>query len=81
MGRKRLSQRQVAKHLGLSQGAVHKRLAGLTPFRLAELDDLARLFDVPVVSLLGRTAAGSGPTHPTPTHPPTPSVPGPSRAA
>ncbi len=57
MGRNRLSQRQIAAHLGLSQGAIHQRLVGRTQFRLTELDKLARLFDVPVVRLLGRDAA------------------------
>lgn len=66
MGRQRLNQRQIAEALGITQGAVWKKLDGRTPFRLAELETLADLFQVPVVQLLGD---GTGPTGPTPTGP------------
>lgn len=62
MGRQRLNQRQIAEALGITQGAVWKRLDGKTPFRLAELETLAGFLRVPVARLLGETPAPGTPS-------------------
>ena len=52
MARTRTTQHMLAGALGLSQQSVSRRLAGLTPFALDELDVVARVLDVPVATLL-----------------------------
>lgn len=57
MARQRLPQIALAKHLGLSQAAVSRRLNGQTPFDVNELVAVAALLDVPAAALLGEVAA------------------------
>lgn len=79
-----MSARELARRIGMRYSTLGRRLTGEIDFTVGELASIASLLDVPVSSLLGENVpvtAGSGPTHPTPTHPPSPSVPGPGRAA
>lgn len=57
MERQSIRQSAVAKRLGMSQGAVSRRIVGVVPFDVAELEKLARLLDVPVTSFLAEEAA------------------------
>lgn len=57
MARHRISQAVVAKHLHLSQAAVSRRLNGVVPFNVAELDVIARLVNVPVERLVSLEVA------------------------
>jgi len=52
MERQSIRQRAVAKRLGMSQGAVSRRIVGAVPFDVAELEKLARLLDVPATYFL-----------------------------
>ena len=52
MERQSIRQSAVAKRLGMSQGAVSRRIVGVVPFDVAELEKLARLLDVPVTYFL-----------------------------
>lgn len=52
MARRSVRQIALAKHLGLSQAAVSRRLNGETEFSVAELLSVAALLDVPAASLL-----------------------------
>ena len=56
MGRKRVTQAQVAQALGMSQAAVSRRLGGQLPFDVDDLARLADLFGTEVSELLGITA-------------------------
>lgn len=49
---RRLTQAELAEALGVSQPWVSKRLSGVTPFQIEDLDRLARLFDLTVAQLL-----------------------------
>lgn len=57
MARRSVRQIALAKHLGLSQTAVSRRLNGETEFSVAELVAVAGLLGVPAASLLGDVAA------------------------
>lgn len=57
MARQRLPQIALAKHLGLSQAAVSRRLNGQTAFDVDELVAVAALLNVAASSLLGEVAA------------------------
>lgn len=57
MARQRVPQIALAKHLGLSQAAVSRRLNGLTAFDVNELVSVATLLKVPAADLLGAEAA------------------------
>jgi transcriptional regulator with XRE-family HTH domain len=57
LARNRRTQSQLAVHLGVSQATVARRLAGIAPFDVAELEAIAAFLDVPVGSLLTRGAA------------------------
>lgn len=48
MARQRLLHRQLAVHLGISQGQVSARLRGDIEFRPSELEKVAEFLDVPV---------------------------------
>jgi len=52
MARQRVSQRQLAAQLGLSQVQIQRRLAGRIEFRPSELDGAAELLGVPVTRFL-----------------------------
>ena len=52
MGRRRVTQKRLAQMLGMSQAAVSDRQRGHTPWSLAELDQVADLFEVTVADLL-----------------------------
>lgn len=52
LGRRRISQRTLAKELGLSPTAVHMRLRGQTRISSDELVKIAALLDVEPGSLL-----------------------------
>jgi transcriptional regulator with XRE-family HTH domain len=52
MARRRITQSDLATALGVSQPAVSARLAGRTPFTVAELATAARVVDVPLSQLL-----------------------------
>lgn len=47
-GRQDISQAEIGKAIGKSQGAAWRRLAGLVPFDVEELDQVAGLLGVPV---------------------------------
>lgn len=52
MARRRMTQRQLAEIMGISQPQVMQRLTGKLGFRLAELEHLAKALDVPVARFL-----------------------------
>ncbi len=52
MARQRVSQRQLAAQLTLSQVQIQRRLAGRIEFRPSELDRAAELLGVPVTQFL-----------------------------
>jgi transcriptional regulator with XRE-family HTH domain len=54
MARHRVAQNAVAAHLGLSQTAISKRLAGTVPFDINELTRTAELLGVDLADLLPR---------------------------
>lgn len=49
--RRKISQAEIAGSLGISQASLSRRMTGLTPFEIDELDVIAGLLDLPVVSL------------------------------
>jgi transcriptional regulator with XRE-family HTH domain len=57
MERQSIRQSTVAKRLRISQPAVSRRIIGVVPFDVAELEKLARLLDVPVTFFLTEDAA------------------------
>ena len=58
MERQSIRQSAVAKRLRMSQPAVSRRILGLVPFDVSELEKLARLLDVPVTFFMaGEDAA------------------------
>jgi predicted transcriptional regulator len=59
MARRKVPQREIADSLGMSQAAVSKRLAGVVPWDVNELDVVARVLEVPVTTLLGETAGAA----------------------
>ena len=56
MGRQRVSQRTLARELGLSPTAVHMRLRGQTRITADELVKIAALLDVEPSALIGDAA-------------------------
>lgn len=52
LGRRELTQKDVAPHLGLSAQAFGLRMTGRTDFRVGELLQLAHRFKVPLGTLL-----------------------------
>lgn len=51
MGRHRVSQKELAAYLGLSQPSVSNRLNGAVEWSVDELDKVAGRFDVPITQL------------------------------
>jgi transcriptional regulator with XRE-family HTH domain len=47
-GRRRVSQREIAAVLGISQGAVSKKMAGEVRFSVSDLLKLAEVWGVPL---------------------------------
>lgn len=47
LAKHKISQSAAGRHLGLSQAAMSRRLAGEVPFNVTELDALASLIGVP----------------------------------
>jgi transcriptional regulator with XRE-family HTH domain len=58
LGRKRMSGRQLATKLGVSQTWMSTRLSGTTPIDLNDLEKIARVLDVEVTDLLPRSGGG-----------------------
>lgn len=52
MARRRVSQAAMARHLGVSQAAVSRRLQGVVPFDVVELERVADLLKVSVDTLM-----------------------------
>lgn len=59
MARQRVTQRSVARVLGISQPQVTARLKGKVEFRPSELDLLAQAFGVPVTNFLPAPATAA----------------------
>lgn len=57
LARRSLTQDDLARHLGLPQPAVSRRIRGLTPWTVDELVSAAEFFDVAPVVLLTAVAA------------------------
>lgn len=51
MAKRRVTQEQLAAHMGVSQAAIARRLSGRVPFDVDDLDSIAKYFGVPVTSL------------------------------
>lgn len=56
MARKRISQRAIAAHLGISQPAMSARLSGRTPIDVGELLTIADALEVQPAQLLDGAA-------------------------
>lgn len=56
MGRQSIRQTAVAKRLGKSQQAVSRRLNGLIPFDVEELEIIAALLNVPATDFMAGAA-------------------------
>lgn len=59
MARRRVSQREVAERLGVSQQSLSYRLTGRTPFDVGELAAIADVLGVTAASLLGEPETAS----------------------
>ena len=57
MARAGVSQIDLAERVGLSQSGLSKRLRGVVPFDVNELDSIATALGVPVVALLPQPEA------------------------
>lgn len=57
IARRRLSQQAVAEAAGMTQSYLARRLVGVIPFDVTDLERLSRALDVPVASLLPAVAA------------------------
>ena len=54
MARQRVTGRQIAELLGISENTLSHRLAGRYEFRASELDKIARYLNVPITNLIPR---------------------------
>jgi transcriptional regulator with XRE-family HTH domain len=61
LGRRRMSQKTLARALDMSQAAISDRQRGVTPWSLQELDHVAELFAVPAATLLLPEPSGAVP--------------------
>ena len=59
MAKKRVTQEQLAAHMGVSQAAIARRLSGRVPFDVDELSKIAEYFAVPVASLYPAESSGA----------------------
>lgn len=57
MDRQSIRQTTVAKRLGTSQQAVSRRIRGVVPFNVEELELIAVLLDVPATQFLNDATA------------------------
>jgi transcriptional regulator with XRE-family HTH domain len=57
MGRQRKSQDDLADVLGIARSVISLRLNGHRPFKLAEVEQLADYFGVPITSLIRERVA------------------------
>lgn len=57
MGRRKMSQSDLATAVGMSQPGISKRLGGTVPWTFPELIAVAQVFDVPLALLTGEVAA------------------------
>lgn len=57
LARRKSNQSALAKHLQLSQPAIHRRMTGQVPWRLNELADVAEYLGVSVSELVATEAA------------------------
>ncbi|WP_179275766.1 helix-turn-helix domain-containing protein [Rhodococcus sp. 06-418-5] len=53
LARRRVSQVELAAHIGISMSSMHRRLLGTQPFTVNEIVDAAQLLQVPASALLG----------------------------
>jgi len=59
MGRKRMTQEELARRIGWQGSQLSRRLSGLIQFRTAEVESIARALDVPLDQLMSpRALAG-----------------------
>lgn len=56
MARKKLTQQELARALGVVQQTVSRRLTGEVPFDVAELSQVAQILEVPVTKFLPAAA-------------------------
>jgi transcriptional regulator with XRE-family HTH domain len=54
LGRQQISGAALGRHLFLSQAAISRRLRGVLPFGVNELQTIAELFGLSLTALLGR---------------------------
>jgi transcriptional regulator with XRE-family HTH domain len=59
LARKRISQTQIAEHLGVSRQNVAQRLNGRVDFRVGELIAIAALLDIPAAAFLKEPAGAA----------------------
>lgn len=64
MGRHNVHQGDLAKALGTTQSVISSRLTGRSPWRLPEVETLARYFGCSPAELLGGTQKSPGPDGP-----------------
>lgn len=57
LAERRMTQREVAALIGMSQPVLQLRLVGKRPFRAEELAKLAEVLDVPVARFYGEASA------------------------
>jgi transcriptional regulator with XRE-family HTH domain len=60
MGRRRTKQTQLANATGMGQSYLSRRLAGLQPFTVDDLDAIAEFFDVPLSALIPPKVGSAG---------------------
>lgn len=59
MARQKRTQRELAAHVGLSQGQISARLRGDLEFRPSELEKTAEFLDVPVTDFFQHATAAA----------------------
>lgn len=57
VARRKISQSEIAGLLGISQASLSRRMTGLTPFDIDEVDKIAAHLELPVASLFEDSAA------------------------
>lgn len=60
LARRNMTTAQLAAKLGVSDMWVSRRLRGKTPIHLADLERLARAFDIPVTSFFAKSDQPAG---------------------
>lgn len=59
LARRQSSQAALAKHLNLSQPAIHRRMTGKVPWRITELTQVAEFLDISVNELVNQREEAS----------------------